>query len=111
MPTERHAVGMAAAIRQRQPNRRLDLRGGVLSMQAEDAYELAHAVAVRPLSAQAGHPRLIDGGPALAPATERLSVLEGARPLLQHGQVVQRSQESLLAARAAGMAGQHPVQR
>lgn len=63
------------------------------------------------LGAQAGQPWLIEGGPALAPAADRFGVLEGARPLLQQGRVVQGIEDILLPALAAGRPGQHPVQK
>lgn len=54
MQTERHAVGLEAAIPQCQLNGLLHLLGRVLPGSAQDAHELAHASPVPAVGAQAG---------------------------------------------------------
>ena len=109
MQTKRHAIGMETAILQGQADRLCNLVCGVLPMQAEEAHELAHAVAVPAIGAQARQQLLIDGGPACTPAADGFGVVEGSWPLLQEGKIVQWIKNILLPAVAAGMAGQDPV--
>jgi hypothetical protein len=82
-PTERHAVGLATAIRQRQADRLVHVLGRVIPRPAEEAPALAHAVAVSAIGAPARQQRLIDGGPAHTPAADGLGVVKSAWALLQ----------------------------
>jgi len=108
--TEGHAVGVRAAIFQRQTNRLLDDVGRVIAMQFRDTRRLPNAASIWPLCPQTGQQMLLERWPARAPVADGLGMFETPRALFQQGQVMQGVGDVLLPTVAAGMVGDHLVQ-